>query len=185
MSQSRKMLLEFIPLIVFLAANWTYGIYWATGLFMVATIISLLIMYKLTGKVAQVPLISAVLVLIFGGLTIYLHDSTFIKVKVTFVNALFAILLTGGLLAGRIFLKDVMGDSVKLTDAAWRTLTWRWVSYFTGVAMLNEYVWRNFSEEMWVNFKVFGLIGLTIAFALANTPFMLRHMVETEKPSAN
>ncbi len=186
MTQSRKMLLEFTPLIVFLVSNWAGGIYWATGLFMAATTVTLLIMYLTTGKIAQVPLISAVLVAVFGGLTIYMHDSTFIKVKVTFVNALFAFLLIIGHFAGRIFIKDVMGDTIKLTDAAWRTLTWRWVVFFLSMAVLNEYVWRNYSEQTWVTFKVFGLMGLTIAFALANTPFMLKNVVETnDNPSVN
>jgi intracellular septation protein len=186
MTQSRKMLLEFAPLLVFLVTNWSAGIYWATGLFMVATVISLTVMYMMTGKIAQVPLISAVLVIFFGGLTIYLQDSTFIKVKVTFVNTLFAVLLVGGLTIGRLFLKDVMGDAVRLSDAAWRTLTWRWVVFFLAVALLNEYVWRSYSEQAWINFKVFGLMGLTFVFAIANTPFMLKNMIETnDKPSAN
>ncbi len=186
LSQGRKQLLEFLPLLIFLAANWKAGIFWATGLFMVATLITLVIMYLLTGKIAKMPLISGIFIGVFGGLTLYLQDDTFIKVKVTFVNVMFAGLLFGGLAFGRTFLKDLMGDAVHLPDAAWRTLTIRWGLFFLVLAGLNEYVWRSFSNDNWVTFKVFGLMGMTLLFAVANAPYMMRHMSEPgQKPSAN
>ena len=114
MSQGRKQLLEFAPLVIFFIANWQAGIFWATAVFMAATLIVLAITYFTTGKVARVPLAGAVLVAVFGGLTLYLQDDTFIKIKVTLINLLFAGLLLGGLYFGKTFLKDVMGEAVSL-----------------------------------------------------------------------
>jgi intracellular septation protein len=186
LTQGQKTLLDFGPLLAFFVANWAGGIYWATGIFMAATLVTLLITYLATGKIAKFPLFSAIFVGIFGGLTIYLHNDIFIKVKVTLVNALFGGILLAGLAFGKTFLKDVMGEAMQLPDHAWRTLTIRWSILFFGLAILNEIVWRNFTTDQWVNFKVFGLMGLTLLFALANAPFMARHMPPTdEKPSAN
>lgn len=190
MSQGKKQLLEFAPLVVFFAANWKAGIFWATGIFMAVTLAVLLYTYFKTGKVAKVPLASAVLVGIFGGLTLYLQDETFIKVKVTLINAIFAVLLLGGAFFGRYFIKDVMGEAIKLPEAAWRSLSLRWGVFFAVLALLNEYVWRSYTTDQWVSFKVFGLMGLTIVFAFANAPFMARHMTDEaeavpEKPSVN
>ncbi len=186
LGQGQKTLLDFGPLLAFFAANWAGGIYWATGIFMAATVVTLLITYLATGKIAKFPLFSAIFVGVFGGLTIYLHNDIFIKVKVTLVNALFGGVLLAGLAFGKTFLKDVMGEAMQLPDHAWRTLTFRWSILFFALAILNEIVWRNFTTDQWVNFKVFGLMGLTLLFALANAPFMSRHMSHNdEKPSAN
>jgi intracellular septation protein len=186
LTQGQKTLLDFSPLLAFFVANWAGGIYWATGIFMVATLVTLFITYLATGKIAKFPLFSAIFVGIFGGLTIYLHNDIFIKVKVTLVNALFGGILLAGLAFGKTFLKDVMGEAMQLPDQAWRTLTIRWSILFFALAILNEFVWRNFTTDQWVNFKVFGLMGLTLLFALANAPFMARNMQSTdEKPSAN
>lgn len=190
MSQGRKQLLEFAPLVIFFIANWKAGIFWATGVFMAATLAVLVYTYLKTGKVAKVPLAGAVLVGVFGGLTLYLQDETFIKVKVTLINAIFAALLLGGVFFGRYFIKDVMGEAIRLPEAAWRTLSLRWGVFFAVLALLNEYVWRSYSTDQWVTFKVFGLMGLTIVFAFANAPFMAKHMTEDtlpmpEKPSVD
>ncbi len=190
MSQGRKQLLEFLPVMVFFAVNWKAGIFWATGVFMAVTLVVLAYTYFSTGKVAKVPLATAALVGVFGGLTLYLQDETFIKVKVTLVNFIFSALLLGGVYFGRSFIKDVMGEALALPDAAWRTLSLRWGVFFAGLAILNEYVWRSYSTDQWVTFKVFGLMGLTLVFALANAPFMARHMTRTESdtpenPSVN
>lgn len=190
MSQGRKQLLEFAPLIIFFAVNWKAGIFWATGVFMAVTLAVLAYTYFTTGKVAKVPLAGAILVGVFGGLTLYLQDETFIKVKVTLVNLIFAALLLGGVYFKRNFIKDVMGEAMALPDAAWRTLSIRWGVFFVALATLNEFVWRNFTTDQWVTFKVFGLMGLTLFFALANAPFMARHMADApdaddEKPSVN
>lgn len=182
MSQGRKMLLDFGPLLAFFIANWKGGIYWATGVFMAATLVALVITYVLTGKIAKFPLFSAIFVGIFGGLTLYLHNDIFIKVKVTLVNVLFGSLLLAGLRFNKVFLKDLMGDALSLPAEAWRTLTLRWGGFFFLLAALNEGVWRNFSNDTWVNFKVFGLMGLTLVFAIANAPFMARHMQDAASP---
>jgi intracellular septation protein len=190
MSQGRKQLLEFAPLALFFIANWRGGIYFATGVFMAASLLVLAYGYFTTGKIAKMPLVTAVIVAVFGGLTLYLHDDTFIKVKVTLINAVFAALLLGGVFFRRNFIKDVMGEAMALPDAAWRTLSLRWGAFFAGMAALNEYVWRHFTTDQWVSFKVFGLMGLTFVFALANAPFMARHMpddgdAKPAKPSAD
>lgn len=178
MSQGKKQLLEFAPLVIFFATNWKAGIFWATGVFMAVTLMVLLYTYITTRKVAKVPLASAILVGVFGGLTLYLQDETFIKVKVTLINLIFATLLLGGVVFGRYFIKDVMGEAVKLPDSAWRTLSLRWGVFFAVLAVLNEYVWRHYTTDQWVSFKVFGLMGLTLVFAFANAPFMARYMTD-------
>jgi intracellular septation protein len=184
MSGGKKQLLEFGPLIIFFAVNWKAGIFWATGVFMAVTLAVLAYSYFTTGKVAKVPLATALLVAVFGGLTLYLQDDTFIKIKVTLVNAVFAVLLLGGVAFGRHFIKDVMGEALQLPDAAWRTLSVRWGLFFAALAALNEFVWRHYTTDQWVTFKVFGLMGLTIVFAFANAPFMARHMTDTEADDA-
>ncbi|MGH6906767.1 MAG: septation protein A [Aestuariivirga sp.] len=173
-----KVLVEMGPLMAFFIGNWQAGIFWGTGIFMVATAIALAVSWTLTRKLAMVPLISAVFVAIFGALTLYLQSDLFIKVKVTLINALFGTILLGGAAFGRNYLKVVMGEAMKLTETAWRTLAIRWGIFFFLLAGLNEVVWRSVSTDMWVNFKVFGLLPITLVFALANAPFMARHAIE-------
>jgi intracellular septation protein len=176
-----KLLVEAGPLIAFFIANWKGGIFWGTGVFMVAITIALAASWIMTRKLAMVPLIGAVFVAIFGALTLWLHDDTFIKIKVTLINGLFGAILLGGLLFGQTFLKYVMGEAIKMTDQGWRTLTLRWGIFFFALAAINEFVWRTLTTESWVNFKVFGLMPLTIVFALSQGPFMAKHMIE-DKP---
>jgi intracellular septation protein len=185
MKPAVKILVEMGPLMAFFIGNWQAGIFWGTGIFMVATVVALAVSWALTRKLAMVPLISAIFVAIFGALTLYLHSDLFIKVKVTLINALFGLILLGGVAFGRNYLKVVMGEAMRLPDQAWRTLTIRWGVFFLCLAATNETVWRSVSTDMWVNFKVFGLLPLTLVFALANAPFMARHMIEDEtKPTA-
>ncbi len=172
-----KFLVEGGPLIAFFIANWKGGIFWGTGIFMAATVIALAVSWFMTGKIAKVPLIGAVFVAVFGALTLWLQDETFIKVKVTLVNALFGAILLGGLYFDRAFLKYVMGEAFKMTDAGWRTLTWRWGIFFFALAALNEIVWRTQSTDVWVNFKVFGLLPITFVFAMLQLPLMTKHAV--------
>jgi intracellular septation protein len=182
--QGLKLALDFVPLVAFFAAYKLGGVYWATGIIIVLTLLSLAIGYAMTGKVAKFPLFSAILITVMGGLTLYLKDDTFVKMKPTAANLIFAALLGGGLLAKRFFLKDLLGASLTMPDQAWATLTLRWTVFFLVLAGLNEYVWRTMSEETWVNFKVFGLMGLTMVFAFANAPFMAKHLA-SGKPSAD
>src|SRR5438477_5397003 len=149
-----KLLIEAGPLVTFFVANWFGGIFWATGIFMAATVLSLAASWLLTRKLAVAPLITAGFVAVFGLLTLWLHDDTFIKVKVTLINGLFGIILLGGLFFGQTFLKFVMGEALKMTDEGWRALTIRWGIFFLCVAIANEVVWRSVSTDTWVNFKV-------------------------------
>jgi intracellular septation protein len=177
--QWRKMLLDFAPLVAFFVTYKIAGVYWATGVLIALTLLSLLVGYLQTGHIAKFPLFSAILISVMGGLTLYLHNDTFVKMKPTVANLIFAAILGGGLPMGRLFLKDLLGSSLDMPLSAWRSLTWRWVGFFIVLAVLNEYVWRNFSEGTWVNFKVFGLMGLTLGFILANAPFMARYMAQS------
>ena len=180
MNQGLKLLIEMGPLAAFFIGNWMGGIFFGTGIFMAATVVSLAVSWTMTGKIAMVPLVSAVFVALFGALTLYLQSDLFIKVKVTLINALFGFVLLGGVAFGKSYIKLIMGEAMKLPDQAWRTLSIRWGVFFLGMAVLNEIVWRNFTTDQWVNFKVFGLLPLTLAFALANAPYMARHMSEDE-----
>jgi intracellular septation protein len=175
-----RILVEWGPLIAFFIANAWGGIFWATGVFMAATTIALAVSWTLTRKLAMVPLIGAVFVAVFGGLTLWLQNDTFIKVKVTLVNALFGTIPLTGLYFGKLFLKLVFGEALKMDDAGWRILTLRWGLFFFVVAGLNEIIWRTVSTDLWVNFKVFGILPLTLLFALSQAPLMNRHMVETQ-----
>ena len=170
-----KLVLELGPLLLFFAINGFFGIFAATAVFMATSLASIALTFFLTKKLAVMPIVTAGFVLVFGGLTLYLHNETFIKLKVTIINLMFAGILAAGLLLGRSFLKVVMGSVFELTEEGWRKLTLRWVFFFTSVALLNEIVWRNVSTDHWVTFKTFGVLPLTIIFAMAQTPLIQRH----------
>jgi intracellular septation protein len=165
--QLLKLAIELGPLAVFFLANAKGGIFWATGAFMVATLASLAASRLLLKRIAVMPLVTGFFVLVFGGLTIALQDELFIKMKPTIVNGLFAAILLGGLAAGHAALKHLFGEVFQLTDEGWRRLTFRWALFFVVLAGLNEVVWRNFSTDSWVTFKVFGIMPLTMVFAVA------------------
>jgi intracellular septation protein len=176
-SQSRpllKLALELGPLLAFFFVNARFGIFWATGIFMVAMAISIAVTYATYRKVPTLPLVTGVFVLVFGGLTLVLQDELFIKVKPTIVNGLFAAILVGGMLFGKNFLKSIMGDMLPITDDGWRLLAWRWALFFVVLAGLNEYVWRHYTTDQWVSFKVFGIMPLTLAFSLLQLPLLQR-----------
>lgn len=177
-NQWLKLLLEAGPLLVFFLVNTWFGLIPGTAAFVVATVASLLASRVLLRRVPVMPLVGGVFVIVFGGLTVFLEDDLFIKIKPTIVNLLFAGLLLAGQLTGRHFLKLVFDGAFHLTDRGWRLLTWRWVAFFVFLAVLNEIVWRTFSSDTWVAFKVFGNLPLTIAFSLAQIPLLLRHRLE-------
>jgi intracellular septation protein len=174
-----KIIIEAGPLVAFFLTNWLAGIFWGTAIFMAATAAALLLSWLLTRKLAVMPLISAGFVAVFGILTLWLHDDTFIKVKVTLINGLFGVLLLGGLLFGQTFLKFVMGEALKMTDEGWRALTIRWGIFFLCIALVNEVVWRSVSTDIWVNFKV-ALLPVTLVFALSQAPMMTKHMIQDD-----
>ncbi|MCF1505373.1 septation protein A [Afifella sp. H1R] len=173
-----KLLLELGPLVVFFFANARFDIFVATASFMVAIAISLGVSYWLTKKLAIMPLVTGIVVLVFGTLTLILHDEVFIKMKPTIVNALFGAILLGGLAFGRSFLGYVFDSVFRLDAEGWRKLTFRWGLFFFALAILNEVVWRNFSTDFWVSFKVFGIMPLTIVFTLTQMPLITRHSLE-------
>ncbi len=180
-----KFATEMGPLVVFFIGNAKFGIFPATAAFMVATVVALLVSWVMMRKIPVMPLVTGVFVMVFGGLTLYLADELFIKLKPTIVNCLFGVILLGGLAMGRTFLKTVLGDALPIDDEGWKKLTVRWGFFFFVLAGLNEYVWRNFDTDTWVNFKVFGIMPLTLVFALSQTGLLHRHMIETEEDQEN
>ena len=188
-----KLALELGPLLVFFFANsrgdWlveripalgVFGdhIFIATALFMVAVAISLAVSWLLTRALPMMPLVSGIVVLIFGALTLYLQNETFIKMKPTIVNTLFGVVLLGGLWFGKSLLGYVFDSAFKLDAEGWRKLTLRWGLFFIFLAVVNEVVWRGFSTDTWVAFKVWGIMPITIAFTMAQMPLIMRHSLD-------
>ena len=176
-----KIVLDIGPLILFFAANSRFGIYVATGAFMVAVLTALAVSYAMTRHVAVMPLVTAAVVLVFGGLTLVLHDDLFIKLKPTIIYLLFG----GALLGGLIFNKPLLGmvfDSVfNLTEEGWRKLTIRWTIFFFVLAILNEIVWRTQTTDFWVSFKLFGVVPLTFLFGAAQYPLLMKYSTDKDK----
>jgi intracellular septation protein len=187
-----KLVLELGPLVVFFFANsrgeWLAShfpvlaemggpIFIATGLFMAATAIALVVSWVMTRTLPMMPLISGIVVFVFGALTLWLQNDTFIKMKPTIVNTLFGAILLGGLFFGKSLLGYVFHAAFKLTEEGWRKLTLRWGVFFLALAVLNEIVWRNFSTDTWVNLKVFGFLPLTFVFAAAQVPLLMKYAV--------
>jgi intracellular septation protein len=170
-----KFVLEMGPLILFFFANQKYGIISATGVLMVAVVATLAVSYAITRHLPAMPVVTAILVLIFGSLTYFLQDETFIKLKVTILYLLFGGALLGALYFGKLLLPAVFDSAFHLDDAGWRKLTWRWSFFFFFLAGLNEIVRRTVETDLWVNFKVFGILPLTLLFALAQIPLIMRH----------
>jgi intracellular septation protein len=175
LSPGLKLALDLGPLVLFFLANARFGIFAATGVFMVAVVIALAVSYAITRHLPVMPLVSAVIVLVFGGLTLVLHDETFIKVKPTIIYLLFGAVLAGGLMLGKPLLAIVFDQMYHLTDEGWRKLTVRWMFFFFALAALNELVWRTQSTDFWVNFKVFGALPLTFGFALLQYPLLAKY----------
>jgi intracellular septation protein len=170
-----KLLIELGPLLVFFGVNFAAGIYAATAAFMVVTLIALVVAKWRYHKLPVMPLVSGAVVLVFGTLTLYLRDETFIKLKPTIVYLTFAAFLGAGLLLKKPVLELLLGPVFNLTEQGWRKLTVRWALFFVAMAVVNELVWRNFSTDTWVTFKAFGFLPITFAFALAQMPLMQRY----------
>lgn len=174
--------LDMGPLLVFFAAFKIFGIFGATAAFMGAITIALILGYWLEKKISPMPVFTALLVLVFGGLTLYLQDATFLKIKLTVLYTCFALILIGGLFFNRLLIKYVFSEAFSLTEQGWRALTWRWAFFFLAVAIANEIIWRNFSTEIWVDFKVWGILPLFFLFALSQMPLLLAHEKKDETP---
>ena len=173
-----KSLIEIIPLILFFIANAKYGIIVATKIFVITTIIALVVSYLHLKKVSTPLLITSFLVLIFGGLTIFFKDATFIKLKPTIVYFLFSSFLLLGLMLKKNFLKIYLSNLIKLNEVGWNILTKRWAIFFLTMAILNEIIWRNFSTDFWVSFKVFGFLPITIIFMILQNNLMKKYSIE-------
>ncbi|MGF1660032.1 MAG: septation protein A [Rubrimonas sp.] len=183
-----KLALEIGPLVVFFGAFQLFkgapvevggvsydAVVVATALFVPAILASLAASWAMTRSLPKMAVLTAVVVVIFGGLTIALNDETFIKMKPTIVNGLFALALGVGLLQGRSYLKYLMGEALPLNDAGWMIFTKRWALFFVFLAVLNEAIWRTQSTDFWVAFKTFGNLPLTLAFMASQWPMLKRH----------
>ncbi|EHK58539.1 intracellular septation protein A [Mesorhizobium alhagi CCNWXJ12-2] len=188
-----KLALELGPLMVFFFANargeWlvanypalgNFGgpIFLATGLFMIATAVALTASWLLTRTLPMMPLVSGVVVFVFGALTLYLQDDIFIKMKPTIVNSLFGLTLLGGLWFGKSLLGYVFDSAFRLDAEGWRKLTFRWGVFFLFLALVNEIVWRSFSTDAWVAFKVWGIMPITLIFTISQMPLIMRHSLD-------
>ncbi|SHO57243.1 septation protein A [Vibrio quintilis] len=161
-----KQLIDFIPLIVFFALYKFYDIYVATGALIVATALQIVITWFWFKKVEKMQLITFVLVAVFGGMTIFLHDDNFIKWKVTIIYLIFAIGLAASHLMGKSAIKGMLGKEIELPDHVWSKINWAWVGFFTVCAAINVYVAFRLPLDVWVNFKVFGLLIATLLYTL-------------------
>jgi intracellular septation protein len=191
--QILKLVLELGPLVIFYIANARADIFVATEWFMGSMVVALVLSWLLLHKVAIMPLVTAIVVLIFGSLTLILHDDTFIKMKPTVVNALFAAALLGGLAFHQSLLRYVFGDVYKLKPEGWTILTLRWGLFFLFLAVLNEVVWRGAdaliadktaATDLWVNFKVWATTPITIVFTLFQLPLLTKYAPDAEHPAA-
>lgn len=172
-----KLATELGPLIVFFAANAKFDLFVATGAFMVAIVASIIVSYVVVRHVPLMALVSAAIVLVFGGLTLFLHNETFIKMKPTIIYGLFGLVLGGGLLFGKSFIAIMFDQMFNLTPAGWRALTFRWALFFFAMAVLNEVIWRTQSTDFWVAFKAFGAVPITAVFAMLQMPLINRHSI--------
>jgi len=177
-----KIALELGPLLIFFFVNANYDIFTATGWFMGAMVVSLVLSWLILKKIAVMPLVTGVVVLVFGTLTLLLKDDTFIKMKPTIVDTLFGVTLLGGLLWGQSLLKYVFGDVYKLKPEGWRKLTINWGLFFLFLAVANEVVWRMFDTDFWVAFKVWGVMPITIAFSMLQLPLLTKYAPDPKAP---
>ena len=145
---------------------------------MIATIIAVLISYIMEKKIPVMPTVGALIILIFGGLTIYFDNEVFFKMKPTIINLLFALILYGGVIVKKPLLKFLLGAAIKLEDVGWKILTQRWISFFIALAIINEIVWRTQSTDIWVNFKVFGILPITFIFTMTQFPLIKKYQIE-------
>jgi intracellular septation protein len=173
-----KLALDFGPLLLFFFANSRFGIFVATATFMVAVLLAMAVSYALTRHLPVMAIVTAIVVLIFGGLTLILHNDTFIKVKPTIIYALFGGVLLGGLYFNKPLLGAVLDSMFQLTEEGWRKLTLRWALFFFVLAVLNEIVWRTVSTDVWVDFKVFGVVPLTFVFGALQVPLLKKYAAE-------
>lgn len=182
-SPKLRLICDFGPLAAFFVTFKLAGILPATALLIAATLLALAVSYLVEKRLALMPLVSGAVITVFGTLTLILQDETFIKMKPTLVYLLFAALILGGLCFRKNALQYVLGSSLNMDEVGWRKLSLRWGIFFIFLAVLNEAVWRNFSTDIWVDFKVFGMITLSLAFTMLQVPLIKKHWVETPEKS--
>jgi intracellular septation protein len=176
-----KLALDIGPLVLFFAANSKFGIYAATGSFMVAVLIALGVSYAMTRHIAIMPVVTAAIVLVFGGLTLILHDELFIKLKPTIIYVLFGGTLLAGLALDKPFLSIMFDQMFHLTAEGWRKLTWRWALFFLALAVVNEVVWRTQTTDIWVSFKLFGVVPMTFLFGALQYPLLVKYHPDAKR----
>jgi intracellular septation protein len=173
-----KLLIDIGPLAVFFVFYLRSDLKSAIIPLMIATIIAVLFSYIMEKKIPIMPTVGAFIILIFGGLTIYFDNEVFFKMKPTIINLLFALILYGGVIVKKPLLKFLLGAAIKLEDVGWKILTQRWISFFIALAVLNEIVWRTQSTDIWVNFKVFGILPITFIFTMTQFPLIKKYQIE-------
>ena len=178
MKSISKLLIDIGPLAVFFIFYLRSDLKSAIIPFMIATIIAVLFSYIMEKKIPVMPTVGAFIILIFGGLTIYFDNEVFFKMKPTIINLLFALILYGGVIVKKPLLKFLLGAAIKLEDEGWKILTQRWISFFIALAILNEIVWRTQSTDIWVNFKVFGILPITFIFTMTQFPLIKKYQIE-------
>lgn len=177
-----KQLIDFIPLIIFFALYKMFDIYTATGALIVATLLQIAVTWIIYKKVEKMQLITALLVTVFGGMTLFFQDDNFIKWKVTIVYALFAIGLIVSQLLGKPLIKGMLGKEMTLPDTVWRNINNAWVLFFFLLSIINIYVAYQMPLDFWVNFKVFGLLALTLAYTLVTGVYIYKHLPQESGP---
>ena len=177
-----KQLFEFFPLIVFFVVYYKSDkdLYLSITAVIIATLISLVALYIKERKISTMMLVRKIILIVFGGLSIFLKNDIFFKMKPTIINALFAIILIGSTFFNKPVLKLLLNSSMKLTDQGWSLMNKLWSGFFIFLALLNEIVWRTQTTDVWVNFKVFGIMGITIVFTIVQIPLLKRHFIDLD-----
>ena len=173
-----KFVLEFGPLALFFLCYGRFGIFVATGVMMAAVVVTLAVSYARLRRLPIMPVVTAVIVVVFGSFTLIFHDETLIKLKPTVLYLLFSGALFFGLIFNKPMLQIMFDGALNVTPRGWRLLTWRWAIFFLALALLNEIIWRNVTTEHWVAFKTFGFLPITLIFAIAQTPLILKHAAD-------
>ena len=180
LSPGLKLATDIGPLLIFGAVYYFYDITRATIAIVIATLVALAFAYSVEKKIARMPAISGLIVTVFGGMAVLLNDPKFFYIKPTIVSCLFAGILLVGVAMKKPLLKMLFEDALELQDEGWAKLTWRWIFFFIATAILNEIVWRNFEESVWVSYKVFGVLPLTFLFTLAQAPLIMKYQLPEE-----
>jgi intracellular septation protein len=172
-----KALVEYGPIAVFFGTYLAAGLYTATAAIIIATLLVLVISYVIERRIPFMPLITAIIIGVFGGLTLWLQDETFIKMKPSIIQIIFGIVLLVGLYTKHLFVKKLLGASLQMEDKGWIILTRRLAIFFFSMALLNEIVWRTQTTDFWVSFKVFGILSLTILFFITQAQLLKKYLI--------